>query len=192
MFAGDRPYNFYMANVGNITTFSTTGTIATVINFYTDISAADNWTALASIFDEFTYVRSNHQFSPFSNAFNISNPDPTFTAFDDDGISAVPSSELQVTAYPTCKMMCPAIQGATLATEANSTGFYPYRRDHARPYPHTNSSVSNVQTTGWVDCASPSYLLGCLLMFNGAVSASSNTVAYRYMAQYEVAFRCVR
>jgi hypothetical protein len=196
MFGGDRPYHFLMGSAGGITTYTTTGTISSVINFTSDIQVSNNWTPLSGIFDEFCYVKSKHQFSPYGGGFNVASPSPTFTAFDDDGIASAATlysgGTIFISAYPTCKMACPAIQGSTLTSEANSTGFEPYTRHHSRPYAANVGPVVNAQSTGWIDVATPNNMLGALLTYNPTVSGTNNVNAYFYFCQYEVAFRCVR
>jgi hypothetical protein len=192
MFDGDRPYHFFVGSTGFVTCFGTVGNIASNITFAADLVVAQNWSALVSLFDEFAYVKSQHEFSPLANAFNVAGPGSTFTAFDDDGLAGVPTSNLQLASYPSVKMHCPAVQGATLTTEANSTGFKPISIRHSRPYPLTPGPVVNAASTGWVDCGTPSNLLGSLLVFNSNVSTTNNAYAYVYLALFEIAFRCVR
>jgi hypothetical protein len=151
---------------------------------------------LASIFDEFTFIRVKHHISPISGGFNVSSPGATFLCYDDDGgvtaATIYSSGAPLLCQYPTCKMFNPAIQGATLATEANSTGFRPIEMEYSRTYNPLNAASFNTETTGWVDCASPNNLLGSMYYFNGSVSGSNSIPIFLVYYQYEVAFRFVR
>jgi hypothetical protein len=192
MFDGDREYKFLIGGSGTVNANSTLGTISITQLMYSEITSCANWTGLAAIFDEFAFLRVKHQFVPYSAGFNTSSPQPTTIAYDDDGASSAPTSYNTVLAYPTARVFCPALQGATLATEANSTGFYPLETHHTRPYPLGPGPVVNASTTGWVDIATPSDMLGNWIMYNASVSTSNNATCYSYFFRYECAFRCVR
>jgi hypothetical protein len=199
LFDGDKAYHIYVGYVVIDTAYTNTGSISQVHPFYNDISQSANWSALSAIFDEYAYIKSEHSLVPIDSAFNVATPYPTLTAFDDDG-GQTPSSLYSgganlLAQYPTCKLWCPALQGATLATQANSTGFKPIKHSHKRPYPLSDSPAvggSSTTSTGWVDIASYTDLAGCFMVFNAGVSTSTNANAYWYFAQYEVAFRLVR
>jgi len=193
MFNGDKIYHMYMGTAGTLSTTGTTGTLAAAVNFTTDIQNCGNWSSLASIFDEFTFVKVKLNLCPSSPAFNVSSPAPTILAIDDDGFTAAGSLSYSVVAqYPTAKWINPAIQGSTLGTEANSTSMHPYVVEHSRPYPNNMGPVVNAPSTGWVDVATPNNLLGSWITFNSTLNSSNNVAVYLYLAQYEVAFRFVR
>jgi hypothetical protein len=192
MFDGDREYEFLVGGSGTVTAASTLGYISFAQFLYSEITSCANWTGLAAIFDEFAFLKVRHEFVPYSAGFNTGSPQPTTIAYDDDGVSSAPTSYNTVLAYPTAKVFCPALQGATLATEANSTGFHPFTTHHQRPYPLGPGPVVNASTTGWVDIATPSDMLGSWIMYNGGVSTSSNVVCYSYFFRYHLAFRCIR
>jgi hypothetical protein len=193
MFSGDRVYTFYLGSTERyVTASSTLGVVNFLRAMYTDLVTSSNWSALASIFDEFTVRRAEYSFVPLSSGFNVTAPGPSYIAFDDDGGPGAPTSASAVTAYPTCKMVCPAIQGSALATEANSTGFSPIRFPHIRPYPVDRDGPAVLATsTGWVSTSTPSNLLGDLLVYNSSCTSSSNAAVYSYMVQFEVLLRCV-
>jgi len=196
MFNGNQTYHFYLGSVFVPTTYTTTGTIATVQPFYTDITNSLNWSPLSSIFDEFALVEIKHSLCPISSAFNAAMPYPTFTAYDDDGgltASGLYGLAQGIVQYATVKMHCPAVQGATLATEANSTGFHPITTSFTRPYDaNSGPALVNTYTTGWCSVGGPTYLLGSYYIYNGSVSASSSVSAYYVMTQTKVAFRFTR
>jgi hypothetical protein len=193
MFGGDRAYSFYLGSAERyVTAFSTVGVVNFIRTISADLITAGNWSALASVFDEFTIRRIKYSFVPLSSGFNVTAPGPTYISFDDDGAPGAPTSAAAVTAYPNSKMFCPAIQGSTLATEANSTGFSPIHFDHERPYPvNTNGPAVLATSTGWVSTATPSNVLGDLMVYNSSCTSSSNAAVYSYIVQFDVLFRCV-
>jgi hypothetical protein len=192
MFNGDRTYKFYLAIFGGLFNTSTTGVLYQSTNFTTDMQAASNWSALASIFDEFTFLAVKIELVPSSPGFNTSSPAPTILAFDDDGNPPYSGSYNAVAAYPTSRLICPAVQGSTLGTEANSTGLHPYTTTHRRPYDSSTGPSVNAPTTGWVDMGTPNNLLGSWITYNNSGNTTNNVQLYSYLAQYEAAFRFVR
>jgi hypothetical protein len=190
MFGGDKVYEFYIAATNTIFS-SAAGAINFNRTWGVDIALCANWAALITIFDEFCILESIYSFSPCSAGFNVASPAPTFIAFDDDNATGAPTTAAAVVAYPNCAMILPAVQGATLATEANSTGMHPYKYSHRRPYPTSKSEVSiSAASTGWTTTSNPAYCLGELLAFN-ANTIGSSTKAYDYLVQFKVGFRCI-
>jgi len=192
MFGGDRTYEFYAASAER-TIFASNvivGSISFVRDWYADLISSNNWTALAAIFDEFTILEAEYSFVPSSAGFNVASPAPTYIAFDDDNVGVAPTSAAVMLTYPNVKMFCPAVQGATLATEANSTGFHPIKFRHSRPYPISPSPLVSGPTTGWTTTAAPSNLLGEMIMWNTNVIGST-TLCYYFIVQFKVAFRCM-
>jgi hypothetical protein len=192
MFNGDKIYHFYLGSSSTINTLSTTGTLNSIVNFYADMENSGNWTALAGLFDEFAFVQVELSLVPSSPAFNVSSPTPTIFAFDDDGLATGTLTYAILSSYPSSRFVCPAVQGSTLGTEANSTSMHPYVMKHRRPYPLGTGPVVNAPSTGWVDVGTPSNLLGSWIGYNMTLNTSNGVSVYTYLAQYEVAFRFVR
>jgi len=191
LFDGDKVYDFYLGNYDTVTALSTTGVISQLKSWSTAMGGSGNWSALASLFDEFVLDEVHISLVPYSSGFNVSGPAATAIAFDDDSLSLAPSTYNSVVVYPTCKFICPAVQGATLATEANSTGMPAYKIVHRRPYKVPNNSpTSNAQTTGWTDVGTPSNMLGQTLFYNNNVSTSSAAACYLILWQFHARFRC--
>jgi hypothetical protein len=195
---GQGVYNFRLGYGGGSTGsfFTATGTtnvLAVARSLYLDMTSATDWTALNGLFDEFLWEESQYHLVPISAGFNTASPAMTALAFDDDGLSSAPSSYDTMTAYSNSRYLCPAVQGATLATEANSTGFHPFVFSCKRQY-HVadNAPVINAPGTGWIDIGTPANLLGSFLLFNFNVSASNNVAVYQYVAVMTVKFRCRR
>jgi len=194
MFAGNRVYSFYLSHVGSFAATSTTGILSINQNITTDIQGCGIWSALATIFDEFTLDVAHYNLVPTGNGFNTANPAPTIFAFDDDALSSTPAAYDTVAAYPSSRLFCPALQGATLSTESNSTGFYPIRMAMIRQTraPDNGPVTGNSTSSGWIDIGAPNNLLGTFIGFNNGVSITNGAIVYIYQAVFECRFRFVR
>lgn len=202
MIRQDAVYHFQIGFGGGQTgsfviSYSTLGIVANVQNHVSNLTASSDWSGLAALFDEFTIDHVTYHLSPISGGFNVANPGMTCIAIDDDGgVSASTLASVGydlLLGYPTVSLHCPAVQGATLATEANSTGFRPINISYRRPFPpRDHDPVINAPTSGWVDIATPSNYLGSWLVFNSSVTSSNNTNVYQYVFQCTVRMRARR
>jgi hypothetical protein len=174
------------------TAIGTTGVLAYSRAFYSDISSSSDWSALASLFDECIMDDVEYHMIPYSAGFNVSTPGITVTAFDDDGTPPTLTYD-SVASYQGSQFHCPAVQGSTLGTEANSTGFKPITLRYKRPY-HVSDNQPMVQdyTTGWIDVAAINQLLGNVLVYNNQVNSSNNVAVYQYVFVGHMRFRCRR
>jgi len=170
-----------------------TGTVSIQSNFTTLMVLSSDWAGLAALFDEFLLEEIMYQLSPVSVGFNVTSPAPVAMAFDDDGNASLTNGYDAVMAYASAKLWCPAVQGNTIATEANSTGFHPITMHYRRPYHVSNNApVINAQGTGWIDMATPANLLGSFLIYSSGVNASNNVPVYQYVVSFLIKFRCRR
>jgi len=183
---------------GNYITCNTTlGVISAVITWPSIAAASSDWTAVSSLFDEYTIDTFSADLTPQSAGFNLASPGLTVTAMDDDGGVSVANLNSNgydlLLGYSTFQAWCPAVQGSTLTTEANSTGFHPIRIRYTRPFPAKDNDVCvNGATTGWTDIASPSNNIGSFCIFNSDMSTTNNANAYQYVAWVTIRTRCRR
>jgi hypothetical protein len=185
----------YHIRIGATTTITTTGVSGT-INSYQDwsdlLGLANDWTSIANIFDAIVVDGLTVDLVPSSSAFNVAAPGPTTFVFDDDD-GYNPGSLASQIAYHNCCVVNPAIQGATLATEANSTGFKPIHLEYKRSSrPSDRDEVLDAASAGWVKTSDISVLTGSFIFFNPSVSSSSGVTAYTGFYQFDCRLRFTR
>jgi hypothetical protein len=178
---------------GSITALGSAGVISQNLIWSTDMANSDLWSSLATVFDEVAIASVVYDLVPYNPAFNVSSPGLTIIAHDNDGPPTAGYNGETVAVYQNSEVFCPTLQGSTLGTEANSTGFKPIRLHFSRAdqVPWNGPVVTGTTTTGWVSAASPSNIVGGTLVYNGVVNTTNNCIAYSYIARIKARFRFI-
>lgn len=188
----DQIYPLRLGAYTTVTATGVTGTINSYFNFSDLIQLSPDWTSIANVFDACVLDSIAADWVPLSQGFNVAQPTATGIAFDDDA-GFTPNSYNTIVSYTTSEIFCPCVQGSTLTTEANSTGFRPAHTSYRRPFrDKDNEPVSDTPTTGWIKTSDPSQLTGSMLVYNSAVSATSNINCYQCFLTFSMRFRFAR
>lgn len=182
---GHHVFHMYLGAQYNMNSVGTSLGIGVPITTY--ITGTGNWSAIASVFDAYTLDHFAVHLTPIGASAGS-----TLVAFDPDNTTGVTPTSAVMMDYPHVKIFNPIPSGQTLLTAGDNPGFStPMVFEHSI-WPHVSNDDAesgNGSSTGWVDTAAPTNLLGELLVFN--FSTATTTTIFQASVQSYCRFRLI-